>query len=154
LVKTRRPGSIERGGGDAVYNTALVFSPDGHLVARYRKLFPWRPFEASTPGDAPPTVFEIAGVGRFGAMTCYDGWFPEVARSITVAGREAILHPTLTTTPDRQQELVLDRANAIANQLYVVNVKPCRASVAAPRSAWDPKGRSSSSSGRTRSSRS
>jgi formamidase len=116
-------GSIfERGGGDAVYNTALVFSSDGHLVARYRKLFPWRPFEASTPGDAPPAVFEIPGVGRFGVMICYDGWFPEVARSIALAGGEVILHPTLTTTPDREQELVLARANAIANQLYVVNV--------------------------------
>ena len=116
-------GSIfERGEGDAIHNTAVVFSPDGELVARYRKLFPWRPFETTTPGDAPPPVFEVPGVGRLGLMICYDGWFPEVARSIALAGGEAIVHPTLTTTPDREQELVLARANAIANQLYVVNV--------------------------------
>jgi len=116
-------GSVfERGEGGAIHNTALVFSPDGELVARYRKLFPWRPFETSTPGDAPAPVFEVPGVGRLGLMICYDGWFPEVARGLALAGAEAIVHPTLTTTPDREQELVLARANAITNQLYVINV--------------------------------
>jgi len=116
-------GSIfERGEGDAIHNTAIVVSPEGELVAAYRKLFPWRPFETTTPGDAPPPVFEVPGVGLLGVMICYDGWFPEVARSIALAGGEAIVHPTLTTTPDREEELVLARANAIANQLYVVNV--------------------------------
>ena len=37
-------------------------------------------------------------------------------------GAEVVLQPTLTTTSDRPAELVLARANAIANQLYVVNV--------------------------------
>jgi formamidase len=116
-------GSIlERGARGAIHNTALVFSPDGELTATYRKLFPWRPFETTVPGEAAPPVFEVPGVGRLGVMICYDGWFPEVARSIALAGGEAHVHPTLTTTPDREQELVLARANAIANQLYVVNV--------------------------------
>jgi predicted amidohydrolase len=117
------PGSMfELGEGGAVHNTALVFDPDGELIARYRKLFPWQPFETSTPGDVAAPVFEIAGVGRLGLMICYDGWFPEVARGLALAGAEAILQPTLTTTPDRDQELVLARANAIVNQCYVLNV--------------------------------
>ena len=37
-------------------------------------------------------------------------------------GAEVVLQPTLTTTSDRPAELVLARANAIANQLYVVNL--------------------------------
>ena len=37
-------------------------------------------------------------------------------------GAEVVLHPTLTTTSDRAAELVAARANAIVNQLYVVNV--------------------------------
>ncbi len=116
-------GSVfERAEDGAVYNTALVFGPDGDLVAAYRKLFPWRPFETTTPGDRAAPVFEVPGVGRFGVMICYDGWFPEVARGLALGGAEAILHPTLTTTPDREQELVLARANAIVNQCYVVNV--------------------------------
>ena len=117
------PGSIfERGEDGAIHNTALVFDPEGALVARYRKLFPWQPFESSAPGDVAASVFDLPGVGRLGLMICYDGWFPEVSRGLALAGAEAIVQPTLTTTPDREQELVLARANAIANQCYVVNV--------------------------------
>ena len=115
-------GSIFERDGDDVFNTAIVCGPDGALVQTYRKLFPWQPFEASRPGDAPPPVFEIPGVGRAGVMICYDGWFPEVARGLALRGAEVILHPTLTSTPDREEELVLARANAIVNQCYVVNV--------------------------------
>jgi predicted amidohydrolase len=61
-------------------------------------------------------------VGRIGLMICYDGWFPEVARHLAWMGAEVILHPSLTTTSDRPQELVLARANAIVNQVFVVNV--------------------------------
>ena len=112
----------ERGRGGAFYNTALVFSPDGELVTTYRKLFPWMPFENSTPGTKPAPVFDIPDVGRLGVMICYDGWFPEVARGLALQGAEVILHPTLTSTPDREEELVLARANAIVNQCYVLNV--------------------------------
>lgn len=111
---------IERAGKDR-YNTALVFSPTGELVARYRKLFPWYPFDDEDPGDAT-CVFDVPGVGRLGLMICYDGWFPEVARGLALQGAELILHPTLTTTPDREEELILARANAIANQCFVINV--------------------------------
>jgi len=116
-------GSVyERGRDGAFYNTALVFSPDGKLVTTYRKLYPWKPFERSTPGSRPAPVFDIPDVGRLGVMICYDGWFPEVARGLALQGAEVILHPTLTSTPDREEELVLARANAIVNQCYVLNV--------------------------------
>jgi formamidase len=124
-AKVRRwivAGSMfERDGGE-IYNTALVLSPQGELVCTYRKLFPWQPFEVSAPGDAPPPVFDIPDVGRAGVMICYDGWFPEVARGLALQGAEVILHPTLTSTPDREEELVLARSNAIVNQCYVVNI--------------------------------
>ncbi len=115
-------GSIYERAGDRIHNTAIVFDPEGRLVCTYRKLFPWQPFETTAPGDRPAPVFEIPGVGTLGVMICYDGWFPEVARGLALGGAELILHPTLTTTPDREQELVLARANAIVNQLYVLNV--------------------------------
>jgi formamidase len=114
-------GSIVEQDGEDRYNTAIVFAPSGRLVARYRKVFTWRPFERYTLGTEAPPVFSIPHVGKVGLMICYDGWFPEMARSLALRGAEVIAHPTLTTTPDREEELVLARANAIANQCYVIN---------------------------------
>lgn len=116
------PGSIyERGEDDLIYNTALAFAPDGSLRARYRKIFPWRPWETPAAGNEF-VVFDIDGVGRAGLMTCYDGWFPEVSRQLAWLGAEVIFQVTATPTSDRDQELVLARANAIVNQVYLVNV--------------------------------
>jgi formamidase len=114
-------GSINERRGDRIHNTAIAFSPDGELVAAYRKLFPWRPYETVDAGDEPAPVFEIPGTGSIGLMICYDGWFPEVARGLALQGAELIAQPTATTTPDREEEVVLARANAIANQVYLFN---------------------------------
>ncbi len=114
-------GTMVERDGDRTYNTAIAFSPTGRLVARYRKVFTWRPFELFDRGTEPPPVFRIPNVGAVGMMICYDGWFPEMARSLALRGAELIAHPTLTSTPDREEELVMARANAIANQCYVIN---------------------------------
>jgi predicted amidohydrolase len=116
------PGTvIERGPNGELWNTAVVFSPEGELVAAYHKMFPWRPFEPWTPGR-DFVVFDIPEVGRFGLSICYDAWFPEVFRSLAWMGAEVILNPALTTTCDRAQERVLARANAIVNQVFMVTV--------------------------------
>jgi formamidase len=115
------PGSIYERDGDAIYNTAVVLSPDGELAASYRKLFPWTPYERIEPGREP-CVFELPGVGTLGLCICYDIWFPEVTRSLAFRGAEAILHPSLTATWDRHLEQVLVRAAAIANQAFVLDV--------------------------------
>ncbi|HUY98677.1 MAG TPA: carbon-nitrogen hydrolase family protein [Verrucomicrobiae bacterium] len=116
------PGSqYERGADGHLYNTAVVASPAGEIVATYRKCFPWRPFETTSPGTTF-TVFDVPAVGRVGLSIGYDSWFPEVARHLAWLGAEIIIQPTCTTTSDREQELVLARATAIVNQLYVVSV--------------------------------
>jgi len=114
-------GSINERSADRLYNTAIVLSPDGELAAAYRKLFPWRPYETVDAGTEPAPVVEIPEKGRVGVMICYDGWFPEVARGLALNGAELIAQPTATTTPDREEEVVLARANAIANQVYLFN---------------------------------
>ncbi|MFF9001542.1 carbon-nitrogen hydrolase family protein [Streptomyces achromogenes] len=115
------PGSLfERGKGGRVYNTAVAVSPEGEVVARYRKVFPWQPYEKTAPGDEF-TVFDLPGAGRIGLAICYDGSFPETVRQLAWLGAEIILQPTLTTTRDREMELVCARANAWTNQVYVVN---------------------------------
>jgi formamidase len=98
-----------------------VLSPDGSLVASYRKCFPWQPYETSQPGTKT-VCFDIDGIGRFGLAICHDGAFPEIFRSLAWQGAEAIFQVTLTGTSDRDAETVVARANAIVNQVAVVNV--------------------------------
>jgi formamidase len=116
------PGSLyERDEAGDIRNTAVAIAPSGEVVATYRKCFPWQPYEQSLPGSEF-TVFEMPEVGRIGLAICHDGAFPEVFRQLAWMGAEVVIQPTLTTTSDRDAELTLARANAIANQLYVVNV--------------------------------
>ena len=116
------PGSMYESVGNAVYNTALVISPEGEIVAKYRKIFPWYPFEAETTPGEEFCVFDVPGAGRFGMSICYDMWFPEMIRTLAWMGAEVILHPTMTPTSDRELELVLSQANAIMNQCYFVDI--------------------------------
>ena len=116
------PGSMFELAGGKLYNTALVISPEGQIVAKYRKMFPWLPYESgTTPGDQF-CVFDIPGAGRFGLLICYDMWFPETSRTLAWLGAEVILQPTLTPTSDRELELVMARANALFNQAYFVSI--------------------------------
>lgn len=116
------PGSVcERDPSGNFYNTAVVFAPSGELVASYRKIFPWRPYEFHTPG-ADFVTFDIDGVGRVGLSICYDAWFPEVTRQLAWMGAELVLNVVKTTTPDRPQEMVLAQANSIVNQTFTVSV--------------------------------
>jgi predicted amidohydrolase len=115
------PGSFNEKDNDKVYNTAVVISPEGKIEARYRKLFPWSPSERNDAGESF-CVFDIPGKGRFGICICYDLWFPEVVRNLAWLGSEAVICPTGTHTSDRSQEIVLAQANAISNQVYVLNV--------------------------------
>ena len=134
------PGSVwERGEEGKIHNTALAFSPEGELVARYRKVFPWQPHEHSAPGEEFVT-FDIPDVGRIGLAICYDGNFPETFRQLAWLGAEVVLQPTLTTTSDRDAELVMARANAIFNQLYVVSLNAAQPAALGRSLIVDPEG--------------
>ena len=138
------PGSVyEQGAGDAVYNTAIVVAPTGELAARYRKCFPWQPYERTTPGSEPVT-FDMplpgAGTARIGLAICYDGAFPEIFRQLAWSGADVVLQPTLTPTRDRELELVLARSNAAVNQIYVINANASDPSAVGESVIVDPEG--------------
>jgi N-carbamoylputrescine amidase len=90
------------------FNTAIVVAPDGELVARTRKLhipvtegyFEDKYFR---PGPAGDDAFPVIAVGgaRFGFPTCWDQWFPELARAYSLAGAEVLVYPTaIGSEPD------------------------------------------------------
>jgi formamidase len=135
-----QPGSIYERDGDVVYNTAQVFSPQGELVTRYRKVFPWQPWEGLT-GGREFCVFDVSDVGCFGLCICYDGWFPEVIRTLIWMGAEVILHPSLTSTVDRSAELVIEQAHSIFNQCYMINANAALTAGGGRSTVVDPNGR-------------
>jgi deaminated glutathione amidase len=116
------PGSLFERRDDGIYNTAPVIDPAGHVIARYRKMFPFQPYEVGIKPGIEFVVFDVPAVGRFGVTICYDMWFPETTRQIAALGAEVILHPTMTDTIDRDVELPIARANAAINQCYFFDI--------------------------------
>jgi N-carbamoylputrescine amidase len=118
------------------FNTAILVAPDGELVARTRKLH--IPVTAGyhedryfRPGPAGPEAFPVIGLGeaRLGLPTCWDQWFPELARAYSLAGAEVLVYPTAIGSepdhPDFDTEPLWQRvivANGIANGTFMVAV--------------------------------
>ena len=126
----------ERAADDGLgYNTAICVGPDGRVVARTRKLH--IPVTAGyyedryfRPGD-DPQGYPVVGVeeAKLGFPTCWDQWFPELARAYSLAGAEIIVYPTaIGSEPDHpgfDTEPLWERvitANGIANGTFMVAV--------------------------------
>ena len=80
--------------GDAVFNSAQCFGPDGTRLGGHRKLAIPPGFECEhfTPGKSCK-LFTYRGV-RIATLICYDAEFPETARHVASLGAELILVPT------------------------------------------------------------
>jgi predicted amidohydrolase len=116
------PGSLYERAGQCVFNAMPVINPDGEVVARYRKMYPFLPYEKGVTPGTDFVVFDVPGAGCFGLAICYDKWFPETIRALVWKGAEVIINPTMTGTIDRPQELILSQASAITNQCYFLDV--------------------------------
>ena len=116
------PGTMFQKKEQQIYNTATVINPDGEIVGRYDKMFPFYPYETGVTGGNEFLIFDVPDVGRFGITVCYDMWFPETSRTLAVHGVEVIIHPTLTGTIDRDVELALVQSTAATNQCYVFDI--------------------------------
>lgn len=108
------------------YNTVVAVSPDGRLLASYRKLhlydaFSYRESDRLAPGADDPPVVDIATM-RVGIMTCYDLRFPEVGRLLVDGGADVLLVPAAWVRGERKVEhwQALLAARAIENTVYVV----------------------------------
>jgi N-carbamoylputrescine amidase len=128
LFEQRAPGLY--------HNTAVVLEKDGSVAGRYRKMhIPDDPayYEKFyfTPGD---TGFEPVktSVGTLGVLVCWDQWFPEAARLMTLRGADLLVYPTAIGWDSRdscneklrQQDawLTVQRGHAVANGLHVIAV--------------------------------
>ena len=116
------PGSLYETTDRGIFNMTPVIDPDGVVIARYRKMFPFMPYETGVESGTEFCVFDVPEVGRFGVSICYDMWLPETSRTLAAMGAEVILHPTLTPSIDRDVELSIVRATAAMNQCFVIDI--------------------------------
>lgn len=126
----------EGGDGPKYYNTSLVFSPAGALLASHRKV---HLFDISIPGGitfqesdvlspgSSVTVVDLPEYGRIGVAICYDVRFPELAMVAARRGCFALVYPgAFNTVTGPLHWKLLGRARAVDNQVYVVLCSPAR----------------------------
>ena len=127
LFEKRAPGLY--------HNTAVVFEKDGSIAGKYRKMhIPDDPgfYEKFyfTPGDLGFEPIQTS-VGKLGVLICWDQWYPEAARIMTLKGAELLIYPTAIGWFDsdseaeksRQREswITIQRSHAIANGIPVLS---------------------------------
>ena len=117
------------------HNTAVVFEKDGSVAGKYRKMhIPDDPgfYEKFyfTPGDLGFEPIDTS-VGKLGVLVCWDQWYPEAARIMTLKGAEILIYPTaigwFEEDPEEEKQRQLDawitiqRSHAIANTVPVIS---------------------------------
>jgi len=128
-------GSIPERQKDKLYNTCCVFSPEGSLIAKHRKVhlfdidipgkIAFKESDTLTAGDKL-TVVETK-YGKIGVGICYDLRFPEMAMIYAKRGAKLIVYPgafNMVTGPVHWQ--LLQQARALDNQLFVATCSPAR----------------------------
>ena len=120
---------LEKSGESRAYNTSLLFSPDGDIVACYRKI---HLFDVDIPGQVSikesdsmkpgeEVVTATTQLGTVGLSICYDLRFPELYRGLTQRGAQVVFVPSAFTFPTGAAHWeALLRARAIENQVYIV----------------------------------
>lgn len=126
---------FEKRAAGLYHNTAVVLERDGSLAGRYRKMhIPDDPgyYEKFyfTPGDLGFQPIATS-VGNLGVLICWDQWFPEAARLMTLAGADLLLYPTAIgwdphdDKAEQQRQMdawqTIQRAHAVANGLPVLS---------------------------------
>ena len=124
---------FERRSAGIYHNTAVVIDADGSILGRYRKMHvPDDPcyYEKFyfTPGDLGFPTFKTR-YGKIGVLVCWDQWFPEAARLISLSGAQIIFYPTAigwlsgesrgAARAQRCAWELIQRGHAVANGVYV-----------------------------------
>jgi N-carbamoylputrescine amidase len=117
------------------HNTAVVFEKDGSIAGKYRKMhIPDDPgfYEKFyfTPGDLGFEPIETS-VGKLGVLICWDQWYPEAARLMTLKGADLLIYPTAIGWFDEDSKeeqsrqldswITIQRSHAIANGIPVLS---------------------------------
>lgn len=120
---------LEKSDEARAYNASLFISPEGEILAHYRKIHLFdvdipgqvRVKESDTKKPGREVVTSNTPLGVFGLSVCYDLRFPELYRQLAEQGAEVICVPSAFTFPTGAAHWEpLLRARAIENQTYVI----------------------------------
>lgn len=129
LAITLHVGSVLERSGASIFNTSVVFGPDGTMLAKYRKI---HLFDVVTPsghvfkesdviGRGEALVSYDCGGAKVGCSICYDLRFSELFVAYAKAGADIIAVPAaFNFETGAGHWTTLCRARAIETQAYVV----------------------------------
>jgi predicted amidohydrolase len=107
---------------DLLWNSALLLGPDG-LIGRYDKThIPPLGADNYVVAGAGPYVVYSTDIGRIGLQICYDWRFPEVTRSLALAGADLVVMPTCTPALATELADFVPRTRAVENAVFFVMV--------------------------------
>ncbi len=124
---------FEKRASGIYHNSLVLISPKGEICGIYRKMHipddpGWSEKFYFTPGDTGFVCFDAGGV-KISALICWDQWYPEAARIVSLKGAEIIFYPTAIgwhADEDEQSKRAqlqawktVQRAHAISNGIYV-----------------------------------
>ena len=111
---------------DRVFDTSFIIDKNGKVISRYRKIhlydaLGFRESDKMVKGSkiAKPVSTTI---GKIGMMICYDLRFPEMSRSLAVAGSEILVAPSAWVKGNMKEEhwITINKTRAIENGCYVI----------------------------------
>ncbi len=111
---------------DRVYDTAFVIDKSGVVISTYRKIhlydaLGFRESDKMISGSKISKPVQTS-IGKIGMMICYDLRFPEMSRSLAVAGSEVLVAPSAWVKGHMKEEhwITINKTRAIENGCYVI----------------------------------
>lgn len=111
---------------DRVYDTSFVIDKSGKVISTYRKIhlydaLGFKESDKMTSGSKISKPVNTS-IGKIGMMICYDLRFPEMSRSLAVAGAEVLIAPSAWVKGNMKEEhwITINKTRAIENGCYVI----------------------------------